>query len=181
MLVRYYVELPYPAYAVEAALSSDPQAWLPEIVHGSNQWGMELISKVGLNIGHRRIDREVSLVVSRPHQLGDTCVIPIAWAPTAARSVLPSLEGDLEVSPLGEDRAQLAISASYRPPMGWVGALSDRALMRRVAEATVKDFLDHVAAAVEANLQMESDGSLRQPVRATPLAQSTPQVGDPWP
>lgn len=174
MLVRYYLELRYPAYAVEAVLSSDPHAWLPEIVRGSNRWGMELISKVGLNIGHRRIDREVSLTVSRPHQLGDTHVIPIAWAPTAARSVLPSLEGDLEVSPLGEDRTQLAISASYRPPMGWVGALSDRALMRRVAEATVKDFLDHVAEGVEANLQMESDASRRKPVPATPRPKVPP-------
>jgi hypothetical protein len=166
VLVRYYLELLQPAYAVEAVLSRDPQAWLPEVVHASNRWGMEMISKVGLNIGHRRIDREVSLSVSSPHQLGDTYVIPIAWAPTAEHSMLPSLEGDLEVSPLGDDRAQLAISASYSPPLGWLGALSDRALMRRVAEATIKDFLDHVALAVEANLQEESDASPRQVLRA---------------
>ena len=78
MLVRYYLELPHPVYVVEAVLSRDPQAWLPEIVQASNRRGMEMISKVGLNIGHRRIDREVTLKVSKAHQLGDTCVIPIA-------------------------------------------------------------------------------------------------------
>lgn len=159
MLVRYYLELPHPAYAVEAVLTSDPQAWMPDIVTASNQWGMEMISKVGISIGHRRIDREVSLSVSSAHHLGDTCVIPIAWTPTAEQSTLPSLQGDLEVSPLGDDRAQLAISASYRPPLGWLGALTDRALMRRVAEATIKDFLDHVASGIEANLEIDADAS----------------------
>ena len=95
--------------------------------------------------------------------------------------MLPSLEGDLEVSPLGDDRAQLAISASYRPPMGWLGALSDRALMRRVAEATIKDFLDHVAEGVEANLQLESDASRRKPVSATPRPEGPPMLATPGP
>jgi hypothetical protein len=152
MLVRYYLELPHPGYAVQAVLSRDPRAWLPDIVRSSTRSGMELLSRVGLNIGPRRVDREVTLNVSKPHQLGDVCVIPIAWRPTAEHSMLPALEGDLEVAPLGDDRAQLAISASYKPPLGWVGAVSDRALMRRVAEATIKDFLDHVAGGVEANL-----------------------------
>jgi len=181
MLVRYYLELAHPAYTVEAVLSRQPQAWLPEIVRASNRRGMEMVSKVGLNFGHRRIDREVALNVSRPHQLGDTCVIPIAWMPKAEHSMLPSLEGDLEVSPMGEDRAQLAISASYRPPLGWLGALSDRALMRRVAEATIKDFLDHVALGVEANIQAESDASRRQPVDAASQPEGPPVLGTPGP
>ena len=170
VLVRYYLELARPADAVEAVLSQDPQAWLPEIVRASNRRGLEIVCKVGLNIGRRRIDREVSLNVSGPHQLGDTCVIPIAWTPTAEHSMLPSLDGDLEVSPLGDDRAQLAISASYRPPLGWLGALSDRVLMRRVAEVTIKDFLDHVALGVEANTPVESASARPEgpPMLATP-------------
>jgi hypothetical protein len=180
MLVRYYLELSQPAYAVAAVLSRAPQAWLPDIARASNIRSVEMISKVGLNIGHRRIDREVSLSVSSPHQLGETCVIPIAWRPTAEHSMLPSLEGDLEVSPLGDDRAQLAISASYRPPLGWLGALSDRALMRRVAEATIKDFLDHVALKVEANLQAASERSRRRPVSA-PRPRRPPLLATPGP
>jgi hypothetical protein len=45
---------------------------------------------------------------------------------------------------LGRDRTQLAISARYRPPLGAVGRVADRVLLHRVAEATVKDFLDQV-------------------------------------
>ena len=40
---------------------------------------------------------------------------------------------------------QLAINVRYEPPLGIIGAVADRALMHRVAEATIKDFTDQVA------------------------------------
>ena len=174
MLVRYYLELDRSAYAVEAVLGQDPQAWLPEIAGDSNQRGLDIV-RVGLNIGPYRLDREVSLVASGPRWIGETWVLPIAWAPTRANALLPSLEGDLEVSQLAGDRSQLAISASYRAPLGWLGVLTDQALMRRVAEATVKDFLDHVAARIEADLRDE--GALTAPEGPALLATSGPAPG----
>ena len=45
---------------------------------------------------------------------------------------------------------QLAISARYEPPFGAIGRLVDRAVLHRVAEATLKDFLDRVGMAVTA-------------------------------
>jgi hypothetical protein len=148
MLVRYYVELPFEADAVEAALSREPRAWLPEVVRASNRRGLEMILRVGLNVARQRVDHAVIVTVSNPQRIGDTCMIPMSWRPTSEQALLPSLEGDLEISTLTDDTCQLAISASYRPPLGWAGALSDRALMRRVAELTVKDFLDRVATGV---------------------------------
>ena len=174
MLVRYYLELDQPAYAVEAVLGQDPQAWLPDIAGDSNQRGLDIV-RVGLNIGPYRLDREVSLVASSPRWIGDTWVIPIAWSPTRATALLPSLEGDLEVSGLAGDRAQLAISASYRAPLGWLGVLTDQALMRRVGEATVKDFLDHVATRVEASLR--DDAAVTDPEGPSLLATSGPAPG----
>jgi hypothetical protein len=58
----------------------------------------------------------------------------------------------IEVGPLSEDRTQLAISARYRPPLGVVGQAIDWVLLHRVAEATLKDFLDRVGAAISAAL-----------------------------
>ena len=160
VLVRYYLELGRPAHVVEEVLTQDPQGWLPELVQATSRWGTDLVSRVGLSVGGHRVDREVNVRVFALYRLGDTSVIPIAWHPSVESSMLPSLEGDIELSPLGDDRAQLAISASYRPPLGWLGAVSDRALMRRVAEATIKDFLDRVAGRLEANLaQAESDSA----------------------
>ena len=74
--------------------------------------------------------------------------IPMAWEPLGAEGLLPKLEADLEVGALGAARTQLAISARYQPPLGAVGRAADRVLLHRVAEATVKDFLDRVGDAI---------------------------------
>ncbi len=149
VFVRYYQEIPRSASAVEAALTRLPESWLPEVVMTSNAHAWNLMKRVGLSFGGVRLARRVHLEISPPRPLGDTCVIAISWRPVSNNPLLPSLDGDVEICPLGEDHAQLAISARYRPPLGWVGSIADRALMRRIAEATVKDFLDRVAERVE--------------------------------
>ena len=160
MLVRYYVELWRQAEAVASVLRREPQAWLPMLVQDSSRRGLEMVARVGLPVGPIRLDREVTVTVSAARQLGDTWVIPIAWTPTSLQSMVPSVDGDLEVSALGPERTQLAISARYQPPLGWLGALTDRALMRRVAEATMKDFLDHVALGIETELALSSPAAI---------------------
>jgi hypothetical protein len=74
--------------------------------------------------------------------------LPMTWEPLGMDGLFPRLDADIEVGPLGEDRTQLAISARYRPPLGVVGRAIDRVLLHRVAEATVKDFLDRVGRAI---------------------------------
>ncbi len=43
---------------------------------------------------------------------------------------------------------QLSVSARYVPPLGSLGSTIDRALLHRIAEATMKDFLDRIATAM---------------------------------
>ena len=69
-------------------------------------------------------------------------VLPMSWRPIGMEGLVPSLEADVEIASLGPRRAQLSISGRYEPPMGALGRAIDRALMHRVAEATLKDFLD---------------------------------------
>jgi hypothetical protein len=68
------------------------------------------------------------------------------------------LEADLEVAGLGATRTQLSISARYRPPMGPFGRVLDRALLHRVAEAALKDFLDRVGATISTRVRAMADG-----------------------
>jgi hypothetical protein len=44
------------------------------------------------------------------------------------------------------------MSARYRPPLGAFGQALDRAMLHRVAEATIKDFLDRVGERVGARV-----------------------------
>src|SRR5215469_6780453 len=62
--------------------------------------------------------------------------------------LFPVLDADLPVAPAGEDAALLTLAGAYRPPLGSLGAELDRLLLHRVAEATIRDFLERVATAL---------------------------------
>jgi uncharacterized membrane protein len=74
--------------------------------------------------------------------------LPLTWEPIGLEGLLPRLDANLELGSLGGDRTQLAISARYRPPLGALGRAVDRVLLHRVAEATLKDFLDRLGQAI---------------------------------
>jgi hypothetical protein len=147
MFARYFVELPIPADDVVHALSRDPRGWLPGLAEQANSKGDRLLAEVGVGetIGlHRKVIIELGPVVHATSK----SFFPLRWTASGHPGLFPALDADIEVAPLGADRAQLAMSARYVPPLGAVGRMIDRALLSRVAEATVKDFLDRVADAI---------------------------------
>jgi hypothetical protein len=66
----------------------------------------------------------------------------MTWKAAEKEGLYPKMDADIEVAALGQGLTQLSVSARYRPPLGLVGRAIDRTLMHRVAEATVKDFVD---------------------------------------
>lgn len=144
MFARYFVELPISPGAVEDALSQDPSRWLPGIAEGANHRGDLLLAEMGFGEA-LRIKRTVVVELGAPVRSSSKSIFPIRWVPSGSAGLFPSLDADLEVAPIGPERTQLAMSARYVPPFGVVGRAVDRALLSRVAEATLKDFLDRVA------------------------------------
>jgi len=144
MFARYFVELPISAEEVESALSRDPRLWLPGLAERANHQGDLLLADVGFGEAVR-IKRTVVLELGESVRSGSKTVFPLRWAPSGAAGLFPSLDADLEVAPLRPGRTQLAMSARYVPPFRAVGRVIDRAVLSRVAEATLKDFLDRVA------------------------------------
>src|SRR5262249_33325982 len=100
---------------------------------------------VGFGPAGARIDKQVELEFGEPIRVPGKTVLPMAWRPARLEALFPRLDADIEVGELGPERTQLSISARYTPPLGAVGRALDRALLHRVAEATVRDFLDRVA------------------------------------
>lgn len=148
MFVRYYVELPLPAGQVEEALLGSPVGWLSALAGEAQQRGDGLLAEVGVGPLGGRLGRRVAVQLGEPVRFPSMTSLPLTWEPVGMGGLLPRLEADIEVGPLGDDRTQLAISARYRPPLGAVGRAVDRVLLHRVAETTVKDFLDRVGAAI---------------------------------
>jgi hypothetical protein len=84
-----------------------------------------------------------------PVYRGDLMTVGLRWeAAGAAGTLFPVLDANISISPAGNDMARLTLAGSYRPPLGHFGAGLDRAIMHRVATATMRCLLQSVAEAL---------------------------------
>lgn len=146
MFLRYYVELDRPTEQVRAALLDAPSSWLPALADVAVQHAEPLLAEVGVGHGGMRVAKRVAVRLGQPVQFPSKLSLPMTWEPGGW--LLPKLDGELELAALGKSRTQLAINGRYEPPLGTVGRTVDRLALHRVAEATIKDFLDRVGAAL---------------------------------
>lgn len=145
MFVRYFLDLPKPFEEVQTALLASPETWVPGLARDAEDRGARLLAEVGFALDEdRRVEKEVEIQLGEAYHLPSKALLPLTWRATGPRTLFPSLDADLEIASLGAHRTQLSISGRYRPPLGAVGRALDRAMLHRVAEATVKDFLDRV-------------------------------------
>ena len=149
MFLRYYDVLPILAQRVEAVVLEGPENWLPGLARESLDGGNRLLVEVGLGQAFP-LRKTVEVTVGRWARRGSTAVLPLSWQAPSGPALLPTMNAEMEIVPLGSDRTQLALSANYTPPLNGIGKLADRALLHRVAEATVKDFVDRVAQRIQA-------------------------------
>ncbi len=77
-----------------------------------------------------------------------TAGLALRWEATGAGGGLfPVLDADLKLAPDGQGTV-LTMAGSYRPPFGPLGETLDRAILRRVAAATIRSFIAQVAAQI---------------------------------
>jgi hypothetical protein len=80
---------------------------------------------------------------------GDSALWALRWEATGLSGALfPALDADIMLTPDGEDATVLAVSGVYRPPLGGLGAGVDRAVLHRIAQATMRTFVDEIGAAI---------------------------------
>jgi len=159
VFLHYFVELDHSADDVVEALTSAPHEWLSDLAQDSVSAGARLSADVGLNLGPRRIHRPVDVLLGAPIRLSGATVLPVTWVAHTRACLFPRLEADLEVAPMGARRSQLAINVRYQPPLGTVGVVADRALLHRVAEATIKDFMDRAAQRLHRHIALNAGSS----------------------
>ena len=83
-----------------------------------------------------------------PVERGGTVTVGFRWEATgAAAGLFPVLDADIILRPEGEDGTHLSFTGSYRARLGRLGAGLDKAILHRVATATIRVLLADVAAA----------------------------------
>jgi hypothetical protein len=159
MFARYYLELPLPFEEVQETLLNRPQDWVPGLAEGAEERSDRLLAEVGFGSPGRRVGKRVEIELGRPFLVASKTILPLTWRATGSEALFPSLEADLEVAQLSRNRTQLSVSARYRPPLGALGRAIDKALLHRVAEATIKDFLDRAGETIQARLLSPAPGT----------------------
>jgi hypothetical protein len=145
MFVRDFIDIPQPFEAVAPRLVRDA-AWLNPIARDALQ---EVVTALGALRSEQAVDVRLSQLDVRCTRGAvrirvDTLVMPMRWDTNLPESVLPSLEGELEVLPVSADRSQLAVNATTP------GAASQHdAITRRVIETGLRAFLRRLAGSFE--------------------------------
>ncbi len=122
---------------LEALLRGDPERWLP----GAERMGEQLIFELSPGPPAQRVRRKVRATLSRVQPFGHGVVVNVEWQALRHPELYPTLTGALRLERAGPGHCRLTFDVTYRPPAGRVGAVVDQALMHRVGEASLRDFV----------------------------------------
>lgn len=107
--------------------------------------GENIVTRVGPTSA---LAREVRLDIG-PGTIHNTgLVYPIHWVAVNAEAMFPELDADLILTHCGRQQTQVTLKGTYQPPLGAFGRLVDRAVLGRVAEATVAHLMESLAVAL---------------------------------
>ena len=101
--------------------------------------------------GPGAVAKTVVLEIGEPIEAEDSTSVPLSWWATGTPGLFPTMDADLVAAALGPDLTQITFRGTYKPPLGVVGQVLDRTLLHRLAESSVKDFVDRIISELEAH------------------------------
>jgi hypothetical protein len=111
--------------------------------------GLEHLVRVGPLGDVPGISKQVKVRFIEPAYRDDGMTLGVRWEATGvAGGLFPVFDGDVTLTSVDEHTTQLALVGSYRPPLGGIGTGLDKAILSKVADATIKTLLRSIATAL---------------------------------
>lgn len=145
MFVHYFADVDLPMAVVERRVD-ELRSSLDSFAHVAYREGEELRARVGPRLTGYAKEVRLDIGVPEVHRSG--LIYPIRWTATGAEALFPVLNAELILSHVGPDHTRMSFEGTYEPPLGALGRVVDRVLLGRVAESTVKRWVDQLAAAL---------------------------------
>lgn len=145
-----------------AALAEGPENWMP----GMFESATAKITELEADTPAGRLTRYAKIEVGAAKVAGREIVVPISWRSLEAQPLFPILSGRLRLYRLLDGTNRLELEGRYEPPAGAIGRAADAAALYGVAEATVDEFVERVAAVLSRNAlgrsvaEQEAEGRL---------------------
>jgi hypothetical protein len=155
MFTQHVVLLPYSFGTVERVLSDLGHPWTAGL---DGTGGAELLARVGVKVAGVPVYKHVKLELAQPPlRIGSNrMLMSVSWHTSGGPPLFPVLEGHIEVEGARAEQTTLSLKANYAPPLGGLGRLVDRTLLRGLAQATVKDFVERLAEALDVQIRSSS-------------------------
>ena len=147
MFVYYFVHVGAPFGTVEPSALAMVVGF-DEFAEKAYRSGEEIRARIGIGGDPPLLAKTVRLEAGVPLRGDQQTAVPLTWEATGTPDLFPRMEADLVIAALGPELTQLSLRGTYRPPLGHIGHVLDRALLHRIAEASVKTFVDGIAAAL---------------------------------
>ena len=146
MLVRYFTTARAPHVHVEAVLS-DLEREMADSAEDAYREGESLHQRMEAGAGLPATEDPLNVGQGRIRR--DGLAFPVTWRATGPTMLFPRMQADLVVSPIDQTSTSVVFEGTYEPPLGFVGGAFDRLVMNRLAEMTVKNWVDRVVEQAE--------------------------------
>lgn len=150
--IRSYDYVNHPYDKVRDLLTRDAVAVFRAATKAASSRAHDVASALRVQIGGIEIQKDIVIAVKhtaeRRSPALDTMVthIELEWEAAQSPRLFPLMRAELKVYALTASETQLDLEGHYEPPLGALGKVIDAMLGRRIAEASVHQFLTDVAA-----------------------------------
>lgn len=151
--IRCYEYVTAPYERVRDALRADTLGLFQQATTAATERAEKVVAGLRVHIGSLEVGTDVTITVrdivedaSAPGIHGPRTRLMLEWKAAKAASLFPVMKAQLAVYPLSADETQLDFLGDYLPPGSVVGAAVDAIVGRRIAEATVHQFVKDVSA-----------------------------------
>jgi hypothetical protein len=148
------LDQPY-ALILEAILT-ESGSWLPGLVKDAAD---RLVTDLRVRFKGVHLARSIAVEVSPPTVYPGRCEICVAWKAAETSAFFPELGGVFELVAMDANRSRLSFEGSYEPPGRALGQVTDRALMHRVADGSVRDFVRRTARTLTSRAETIKSGA----------------------
>ena len=158
--LRVYDYVNHPFQRVAKAFADDTHGVLQRATTVAGQRASELGATLHAHVGPIDVTADVSIEVGpmdeTPLPSGRPALrIPIKWHALRTARAFPVMQAELTIYPLTATETQLELAGTYEPPLGAVGRAIDSAILHKIAEASVLQFVQEIARYLREELRVE--------------------------
>jgi hypothetical protein len=145
-----YVNRPYEQ--VRDALSRNALEVFQSATKAAASRAHSVAAELRLDLGGIAVEAEIAIAVNKVEEKpasamsGPATRLELEWQAAKAPALFPVMRAELTAYPLTSTETQLDFSGVYEPPLGPVGTALNAVAGHRIAEASVRRFIEDVAA-----------------------------------